>query len=148
MLTYTVTTSTRGLYQAIQGDGARFVKNVSDEIRNLAMATAPSRSGALRGSHNVSRLVGSNQSVARYEISAGGPMARHAENVHEGYPRGALTSIPNSIWADSEEGMSVPAFQGATHRRVRRQSVAGQAKQPWLEHAGTAIALRYGAIAR
>lgn len=144
-LLYNVTISNVGLVETIQGDGRRFVKDVSNQIHALAIAGAPSRSHALVTSHNVKRVWG-NLYQSRYEIEAGGPLAPYAEIVHEGFPRGARVSIPNSIWAESEEGMAVPVAPGVPYR-TRRRSVAGQAANRWLDEAGTAIALRYGAIA-
>lgn len=130
------------------GQGGRWIHMVAQQMEALSIATAPTRSHELADSHIVERTAAGpgffgNQYVAAYTITNFAP---HAENVHEGYPRGATVSIPDAIWADSDEGMSVPRIPGQAFPRTRRQSVAGQARQPWMDNACTAVAARYGAI--
>lgn len=123
-----------------RGEGYRWHDRVVRQMFVACVAAAPMRSGELKGKHRITGKM-SNGAYVRAEITN---FADHAENVHEGYPRGATTSIPGAIRAKSKKGMSVP--RRGRSGRFRTQAVAGQAKNPWLEDACTRVAVIHGGV--
>lgn len=115
------------------GEGNRWMYRVSVAMMNEAILRAPVRSSVLKRSHSISPARRANQYAATFEITNN---AEHAEWVHDG--------VPGRIYPKNGRWLSVPSRRGSLSR-VLRPSVAGQAANPWLDDACTAVAIRYGA---
>ena len=121
------------------GQGGRWLKALSYDMKGLAAAEAPKRSFKLAQSHYVSFRRGSNAYSAVTDVEN---RARHAEWVHEGTPAGAKTKTPYYI--HGSPWLYLPAW--GEHGRKRLKAVSGQAANPWLERACSQIARSVGAI--
>lgn len=135
-------------YLMQEGDGADWLDRISEEIEDLAWARAPKRSTELANSHQVSRLPGTNQYSARFQIEN---FARHAFWVHEG----TIDKFPGPPWIRSTRGYTTFMRKGEVVRAPAKMGpipgagptwqirVRGQEPQPWLNEAGQDVADRF-----
>lgn len=144
-VTFRTTVYRRNISWLMQhGDGAEWIYQVSDEMLLAAQAEAPSRSGTLKRSHDLSREVGTNQYAARYSVQN---TAEHAGWVHGGTPYiTGLMRVPKR--PGPVRGQSLPKGQvfWTDGLNGRPMGVRGQKANPWLDRACSRVAMRYGAI--
>lgn len=114
------------------GQGYRWLDRVRLSMHRACENAAPTRSGELRSSHR-SRIRGLNQYAAFAEIEN---TAEHASWVHDG-TTGPILPHGDYLW--------VPRARGSIWR-VRRESVAGQRANPWLDRACARVAMSRGAV--
>lgn len=114
------------------GQGYRWLDRVRLSMHRACVSAAPARSGELKGAHR-SRIRGLNQYAAFAEVWN---VAEHASWVHDG-TNGPIYPHGDYLW--------VPRARGSVWR-VKRDSVAGQRAQPWMDSACSRIAMSRGAV--
>lgn len=123
------------------GQGFRWIKLLSYQMKLAAAAGAPKRSFELAKSHKVSFRRGSNQYSATAVIEN---TADHAEYVHGGTD-GAVGNM--FLPAGGPNGPPSVSPYGAQKFKARRKSeVRGQLANPWLEEACSRVSRSQGAI--
>lgn len=120
------------------GEGGRWIKALSYQMKTTAAGEAPKRSYELARSHFVSFRRGTNAYIAIADVEN---RSDHASYVHFGTPEGA-PGAPAAIRGNPY--LYLPAW--GPHKSKRLRAVSGQQANPWLERACSQIARSYGAV--
>lgn len=114
-----------GLVRAVQTDGSGFTRKTANEIKVVAMAIAPKRTGRLARSHSVEQSrTATGQYQTGHSVSADAPYARYVHGGTRDYRSPGKMMGPMPVRAG-----------GPKYIRFRR----GQKANPWLQRAADSV---------